>query len=113
MTWLGGFVLGLGVLVVAALAGHRVRRMMRRRAAEASDAKRLDAEAARALADEIGPTADALIREHGAGAVIQAAKRVLPTLDERDRKGLAVWQRVLQSAEESLRKEEQQKEAAE
>lgn len=113
MTWLGGFVLGLGVLVVAALAGYRVRQVMRRRAAEASYAERLDAEAARALADEIGQTADALIREHGAGAVIQAAERVLPTLDERDRKGQAVWQQVLQSAEESLRKEEQQKEAAE
>lgn len=117
MTWLGGIVLGFGVLLVAALAGYRIRQLVRRRAgaraADACYAGRLDAEAEHRLPDDIDRTADALIREHGASAVIAAAKRVLPTLGEDDRRGRAVWRQVLESAEAIRRKDGQQDEAAE
>lgn len=117
MTWLGGFVLGLGVLLVAALAGYRIMRVVRRRAgsraAGASYAARLDLDSEADGQDKIHQTADALIREHGAGAVIAAAKRALSDLDDGDLKGQTVWRQVLESAEQSRRKEGQQNEAAE
>jgi putative NADH-flavin reductase len=117
MTWLGGFVLGLGVLLVAALAGSRIMRVVRRRAgsrtAGACYAERLDAEAETGDQDDIHRTADALIREHGAAAVIEAARRTLSNLDDRDLKSRAVWRQVLASAEERRRKDRPQDEAAE
>lgn len=117
MTWLGGIVLGLGVLLVSGLAGYTIRQVVRRRdgigGKDASYAGRLAVESENGPPDEINQTADALIREHGTGAVIAAAKRVLPTLDENDRKARAVWRQVLESAEERQRKEGQRDEAAE
>jgi hypothetical protein len=117
MTWFGGFVLGLGALVLAALVGAWIRRVVRRRAdrraPDTSYATRLDAEAENGLPDDIGQTADSLIREFGAGAVIEAAERVIPTLSDDDHRSRAVWRQVLKSAEESQRQAQRQKEAAE
>ena len=117
MTWLGTIALGLGVLLVAVLAGYRIRRTVHRRAEALgvgiSYADRLDIETGPDVPDAVNRTADDLIREHGAGAVIEAAKQVLPTLDEDDSRSRAVWRRVLESAEESRRKAEQRSEAAE
>lgn len=117
MTWLGGLVLGLGLLLVAALAGSRIMRIVRQRAvsraAGASYAGRLDVGAETGDQDDIARTADALIREHGAAAVIEAARRTLSSLDDGDLKSRAVWRQVLASAEESRRKDRPQDEAAE
>lgn len=117
MTWLGGLVLGLGALLVAALVGFRVRQVVRRRAdsraPDTSYAARLDAEAENSGGDDIGQAADALIREYGASAVIKAAERVIPTLNDDDHRSRAVWRQVLKLAEDSRRKAQQQKEAAE
>ena len=52
--------------------------------------------------------AEALIREHGPSAVIEAARRSISKLDDGNLKGQAVWQRVLESAEESQRREGQE-----
>lgn len=113
MTWLGGLVLGLGALLVAALVGFRLRQVVRRRALDTSYAARLDAEAENSGGDDIGQAADALIREYGASAVIKAAERVIPTLNDDDHRSRAVWRQVLNLAEDSRRKAQQQKEAAE
>ena len=111
MNWLGGIVLGLGVFLVAALAASQILRIVRRRggfpATKASYAGRLDLDAENGVHDEINQMADALIREHGPGAVIEAARRALSKLDDGDLKSQAVWQRVLESAEESQRREGQ------
>lgn len=117
MTWFGGFVLGLGALLVAVLVGARIRQVVRRRAEsrtpDTSYAARLDADAGNGVRDDIAQAADALIREFGAGAVIKAAERMIPTLDDDDHRSRAVWRQVLNSAEESRRQAHQQKEAAE
>ncbi len=111
MNWLGGIVLGLGVFLVAALAASKILQIVRRRggfpAKKASYASRLDPDAENGVHDEIDQMADALISEHGPGAVIEAARRALSKLDDGDLKGQAVWQRVLESAEESQRREGQ------
>ena len=116
MTWFGGLVLGLGVLLVAALGGRKILHMVRRRggrtAKELSYAERLDLDAETGVGDEIDRLAQALIREHGAGAVIKAARRALADLDEGDARNQAVWQRVLQSAQESDRRQACENEAA-
>ena len=109
MNWLGGIALGLGVVLVAALAGSRMLQVIRRRrgfsAKEASYAERLDLDAENGGQDEINRMAGVLIREHGAGAVVEAARRAISKLDEGDLKGQAVWQRVLDSAKESQRRQ--------
>lgn len=116
MTWFGGLVLGLGVLLVAALGGRKIRHIVRQRdarsARETSYAERLDPNAENGVDDEIDQLAQALIREHGAGAVIKAARRALADLDEGDARNQAVWQRVLQTAQESERQQECENEAA-
>ena len=116
MTWIGGLVLGLGVLLVAALGGRKILHIARQRGARAarkpSYAERLDLDAETGVGDEIDRLALDLIREHGAGAVVKAARRVLADLDEDDARNQAVWQRVLQSAQESERRPERENEAA-
>ena len=116
MTWIGGLVLGLGVLLVAALGGRKILHIARQRGARAarepSYAERLDLDAETGVGDEIDRLALDLIREHGAGAVVKAARRVLADLDEDDARNQAVWQRVLLSAQESERRPERENEAA-
>jgi len=115
MTWVGGLVLCLGALLLAAVAGYWIRQVVRRRAgirtANTSYAARLECE--NGDRDKIDRTADALVREYGASAVIAAAKRVIPTLNDDDHRTRAVWRQVLESAEQCRRKAQRQKEAAE
>ena len=109
MTWLGGIVLGLGVALVIVLAASRVRRAVLQRSGSAAEAAsytgRLSPDRENGARDEVNRMADELIREHGAGAVIEAAHRAIAELDDDDRKGQAVWQRVLESAKESQHRE--------
>ena len=124
MTWLGGTVLGLGVLLIMAVAGVRILEMVRRRtggrAKGSSYEGRLDpevdlsgAEVELSDTEEVIPMAEALIREHGADAVTKAAKRALSGFQEGDSKRRDIWRRVLELAEERLEKEKQRDEAAE
>ena len=112
MNWLGGIVLGLGAVLVAVLAAFKIMRIVRRRggfpAKAASYASRLDLDAENGAHDEIQQMAEALIREHGPSAVIEAARRSISKLDDGDLKGQAVWRRVLESAKESQRRREGQ-----
>ena len=108
MTWLGGIVLGLGVILVGCLAARKFRHAVIRRGgsgASTSYAGRLDPNSENGAPDEVNRMADELIREHGAGAVIKAAHRAIAKLDDEDRKGQAVWQRVLESARQSQQSE--------
>ena len=73
----------------------------------ASYADRLDLDAENGAHDEINQMAEALIREHGPSAVIEAARRSISKLDDGDLKGQAVWRRVLDAAKESQRREGQ------
>ncbi len=112
MSWFGGIVLGLGAVLVAVLAAVKIMRIVRRRGGfptkAASYADRLDLDAENGAHDEINQMAEALIREHGPSAVIEAAKRSISKLDDGDLKGQAVWQRLLESAKESQRRREGQ-----
>jgi len=116
MTWYGGFVLGLGLLLVAVLGGRKILQMLRRRsgrsAGDSSYAERLELKAENGSDDEIDRLARDLVREHGVGAVIKAARRALAGLDEGDARGRAVWQRVLQATEDGERRQESENEAA-
>ena len=108
MTWLGGIVLGLGVILIACLAAHKFRHAVSRRdgaVTKASYAGRLEPNSENGTHDEVNRMADELIREHGAGAVIKAAHRAIAKLDDEDHKGQAVWQRVLESARQSQQSE--------
>jgi hypothetical protein len=109
MTWLGGIVLGLGVALVVVLAASRVRHAVLQRGGSAAEAAsyagRLGSDRENGAGNEVNRMADELIREHGAGAVIEAAHRAIAELDDDDRKGQAVWQRVLESAKESQHRE--------
>ena len=115
MTWVGGLALCLGALLLAAVAGYGFRQVVHRRArirtATTSYAARLECE--NGERDKIDETADALVREYGASAVIAAAKRVIPTLNDDDRRTRAVWHQVLKSAEQSQREAQRRKAAAE
>lgn len=117
MTWFGGIALGLGALLVGALIAYRILQVARRRVGsrekEASYADRLEVDSEVPVPDDLDHAADDLIREHGADAVIEAAERMLATLDERDLRARAVWRKVLDSAEASRRREDRQHEAAE
>jgi hypothetical protein len=110
MSLFGGIVLSLGAVLVAVLAGYKIIRIVRRRggfpAKAASYANRLDPDAENGAHDEVHQMAEALIREHGPSAVIEAARRSISKLDDGDLKGQAVWQRVLESAKESQRRRE-------
>lgn len=116
MTWLGGFIIGVGVLLVSVLGGYAIVRAVRRRAGSRADrgayAGRLDPELGTVDREEIHLTAESLIGEHGADAVIEAARRALATLDEGDVQARAVWRRVLESAEDSRARDGDQDEAA-
>ena len=109
MTWLGGIVLGLGVILVAGLVWFKIRGILKRRggfpAKTESYAGRLDPDAENGANDEINRMAEDLIREHGPDAVIEAARRAISHLDDDDRRSQAVWQRVLESAKQSQRRE--------
>ena len=113
MTWVGGLVLCLGALLLAVGAGYGIRQAVRRRArirpGNTSYAARL--ECGNGDRDKIDETADALVSEYGASAVIAAAKRVLPTLNDDDHRTRAVWRQVLESAEQSRREGQRQKAA--
>ncbi len=110
MTWFGAIVLGLGVALVAVLSAGKIGRALRRRGGSAgkaaSYAGRLCVDGENGARDDVTRMADELIREHGAGAVIKAAHRAIAELDDDDRKGQAVWQRVLESAKQSQNREE-------
>ena len=110
MTWLGGLVLGFGLLLLVALVGrmilHKVRQRRVRSIQASSYAERLEPAANSGIDDEIDKMARDLIREHGADAVIKAARRALAGLDEGESKSQAVWQHVLQMAEGSARMSE-------
>lgn len=110
MTWLGGLVLGFGLLLLVALGGrmilHLVRQRRNRSIQATSYTERLELTTKNGKDDEIDQMAQALIREHGADAVIKAARRALAGLDEGDSRSQAVWRRVLQTAEASERKPE-------
>ena len=88
MSWFGGIVLGLGAVLVAVLAAVKIMRIVRRRGGfptkAASYADRLDLDAENGAHDEINQMAEALIREHGPSAVIEAARRSISKLDDGD-----------------------------
>ena len=109
MTWLGGIVLGLGVALVVVLAASKIRQSVLRRGRlsekTSSYAGRLNPDTENGAGDDVNRMADELIREHGAGAVIEAARRAIAKLDDDDRQGQAVWQRVLESAKQSQHRE--------
>ena len=116
MSWFGGIVLGLGAVLVTVLAAVKIMGIVRRRGGfptkAASYADRLDLDAENGAHDEINQMAEALIREHGPSAVIEAARRSISKLDDGDLKGQAVWRRVLDAAKESQRREGQGKGSA-
>ena len=88
MSWFGGIVLGLGAVLVAVLAAVKIMRIVRRRGGfptkAAPYADRLDLDAENGAHDEINQMAEALIREHGPSAVIEAARRSISKLDDGD-----------------------------
>jgi hypothetical protein len=116
MTWFGGLVLGLGLLLVATLGGRKAFHLLRlrreRSARNRSYAERLDLKAETGLEDEIDRMVRDLLREHGMDSVVKAAKRALANLDEHDARSRAVWQRVLQAAQDTARRQESDHEAA-
>ena len=103
MTWLGGFavfsgvllILALGVRVVLLLARHGKERM----ATKPSYARRLEPAPLERAGDQVDVLAQELIAEHGADAVFEAARRALADLDDAEGKSRAVWRRVLELAE--------------
>ena len=124
MTWVGAIVLGLGVLLVVGLGAGLVWRLVDRRSdgtatsRTVSYAERLDPDGESGVWEngsgaEINRMAEELIREHGAGAVIEAARQAIAKLADDDRKGQAVWQQVLESAMDSQRRDERRHGAAE
>ena len=116
MTWLGGIVLGLGVILLAGLAWFKIRQILRGRGGfsdkTGSYAGRLDLDAENGADDEVNRMAEDLIREHGPGAVIEAARRAISKLDDDDQRSQSVWQQVLESAKESQRMEGQKSDSA-
>ena len=52
---------------------------------------------------EIDRAIEEIIREHGANAAIQAATRMMPTLDDGAVTVRSLWQRVLETAKEVQR----------
>ena len=61
---------------------------------------------------DIYRSASVLIREHGAGAALEAAQRADAMLDRGDMGGCAVWKRIVAAVEEIERTELRQDEAA-
>ena len=61
---------------------------------------------------DIFRTANVLIREHGAGAALEAAQRADAMLERGDMDGCAVWKRIVVAIEEIERTERRQDEAA-
>ena len=61
---------------------------------------------------DIYRSASVLIREHGAGATLEAAQRADAMLDRGDMGGCAVWKRIVAAVEEIERTELRQDEAA-
>ena len=61
---------------------------------------------------DIYRSATVLIREHSAGAALEAAQRADAMLARGDMEGCAVWKRILAAVEEMQRKERAPGEAA-
>ena len=61
---------------------------------------------------DIFRTANVLIREHGAGAALEAAQRARAMLERGDMGGCAVWKRILAAVEEIERTERRENDAA-
>ncbi len=61
---------------------------------------------------DIFRSANVLIREHGAGAALEAAQRADAMLERGDMGGCAVWKRIVAAVEEIERKERRENEAA-
>ena len=61
---------------------------------------------------EIFSSASVLIREHGAGADLEAAQRADAMLERGDMDGCATWKRIVAAVEEIQRTERREEEAA-
>ncbi len=61
---------------------------------------------------DIFRSAAVLIREHGAGAALEAAQRADAMLEKGDMEGAAVWKRIVRAVEELQRRERHEGEAA-
>ena len=61
---------------------------------------------------DIFRTANVLIREHGAGAALEAAQRADAMLERGDMDGCALWKRIVVAIEEIERTERRDGEAA-
>ncbi len=61
---------------------------------------------------DIFRSANVLIREHGAGAALEAAQRADAMLERGDMGGCAVWKRIVAAVEDIERTERREEEAA-
>ena len=61
---------------------------------------------------DIYRSAAVLIREHGAGAALEAAQRADAMLGRGDMEGCAVWKRIVTAVEELQRRERHEGESA-
>ncbi len=61
---------------------------------------------------DIYRTANVLIREHGAGAALEAAQRADAMLERGNMDGCAVWKRITAAVDEIQRKERREGESA-
>ncbi len=61
---------------------------------------------------DIYRSSSVLVREHGAGASLEAAQRADAMLERGDMDGCAVWKRIVAAVEEIERTERRENEAA-